>query len=271
MTDTAPRLTDPGRREPRPQVPDPGVSGEPPRPGASWRERGQRAADRYRWLACSLLLLALPFATAPGGIISDTKFELAVNPTRFLASALTLWGPQQFGGLLNQAVGYLFPMGPFFELGRLLSVEGWIVQRLWIGLLLVVAFAGVSRLAGRMGIGTPWPRAAAGLAYALSPAALSIAGSMSGEFLPMTLLPWIVIPLTDARPWRRGTGAGYPGPSARARAVARPAGAVAENPDAGLVDPGRGPGHLLVVGPAGAAVQVRHLGRALHRIRAGDL
>ena len=50
---------------------------------------------------------------------------------------------------------------------------------------------------------------------------------MSGEFLPMAMLPWILIPLTDARPWRRGTGAGYPGPSARARAVARSAAAVA--------------------------------------------
>ena len=215
MTDTAPRLTDPG------------VSGTPPHPGASWRDRGQRAADRYRWLACGLFLMALPFATAPGQIIADTKFELVVDPNRFLSSALTLWDPQQFGGLLNQAVGYLFPMGPFFELGHLLSVEGWIVQRLWIGLLLVVAFAGVERLAGRMGIGSPWPRAAAGLAYALSPAALSIIGSMSGEFLPMAMLPWIIIPLTDSRPWRRGTGAGYPGPSARARAVARSAAAIA--------------------------------------------
>ena len=136
MTDTVPRLS-----QPRPQDPDPGVSGEPPRPGLSWRERGQRAADRYRWLACSLLLMALPFATAPGDIISDTKFELVVNPSRFLASALTLWGPQQFGGLLNQAVGYLFPMGPFFALGRLLSVEGWIVQRLWLGLLCGISVA----------------------------------------------------------------------------------------------------------------------------------
>jgi arabinofuranan 3-O-arabinosyltransferase len=214
MTDTAPRLSEP-------------QSPAPPGPGPTWRERGQRAADRYRWLACSLFLLALPFATAPGDIIADTKFELVVNPDRFLSSALTLWDPQQFGGLLNQAVGYLFPMGPFFELLHLLSVEGWIIQRLWIGLLFVVAFAGVERLAGRMGIGAPWPRAAAGLAYALSPTALSIVGSMSGEFLPMAMLPWIVIPLTDSRPWRRGTGAGYPGPSARARAVARSAAAVA--------------------------------------------
>ena len=63
----------------------------------------------------------LPFATAPGDIIADTKFELAVNPAGFLSGALTLWNPQQFGVLLNQAVGYLFPMGPFFELLKLLA------------------------------------------------------------------------------------------------------------------------------------------------------
>src|SRR5262249_56340097 len=65
------------------------------------------------------------------------------------------------------------------------------------------------------------------VADARPPAVLSIIGSMSGEFLPMAMLPWILVPLADARPWRRGTGAGYPGPAARARAVARSAVAVA--------------------------------------------
>jgi len=203
------------------------VSREFPGRGAAWRQRGQRVAARYLRLACCLFLAALPFATAPGDIIADTKFELVVDPSGFLSSALTLWDPQQFGGLLNQAVGYLFPMGPFFDVLRLLSVEGWIVQRLWIGVLLVAAFTGVEQLAARMGIGTPWTRAAAGLAYALSPPALSIIGVMSGEFLPMAMLPWILVPLADARPWRRGTGAGYPGPAARTRAVAWSAIAVA--------------------------------------------
>ena len=110
-------------------------------------------------------------------------------------------GIRSIGGLLNQAVGYLFPMGPFFKVLRLLSVEGWIVQRLWIGVLLIAAFAGTVRLAGRMGIGTQGTRAAAGLAYAMSPVALSIVGHMSGEFLPMAMLPWILVPLADMRPW----------------------------------------------------------------------
>lgn len=221
MEATAPRLSD---TQP--------AGGSPGR-GAAWWRRGQRVAVRSRWLACCLFLAAIPFATAPGDIIADTKFELVVNPSGFLSSALTLWDPQQFGGLLNQAVGYLFPMGPFFKVLRLLSVEGWIVQRLWIGVLLIAAFTGTVRLAGRMGIGTPGTRVAAGLAYAMSPIALSIVGHMSGEFLPMAMLPWILVPLADMRPWLNGTrldGAGAVDrerPATRARAVARSAAAVA--------------------------------------------
>ncbi|MBV9449891.1 MAG: DUF3367 domain-containing protein [Streptosporangiaceae bacterium] len=204
---------------------------------AAWWQGGKQLAFRFRLLGCCLLLAALPFATAPGDIISDTKFELVVNPNSFLSGALTLWNPQQFGGLLDQAVGYLFPMGPFFEIGHILAVDGWIIQRLWIALLLIAAFGGTVRLAGRMGVGTPWTRLAAGLTYALSPAVLSILGQMSGEVLQMTMLPWILIPLADMRPWTRDASGGRgrsgiggilaaPGAS-RARAVARSATAVA--------------------------------------------
>ena len=223
METTTPRLSD-----------APPAGGAPGR-GAAWWQGRPRVVARFQLLACCLFLAGIPFATAPGDIIADTKFELAVNPSGFLSSALTLWDPQQFGGLLNQAVGYLFPMGPFFELLRLLSVQGWIVQRLWIGVLLVAAFAGTVRLAGRMGIGTQGTRAVAGLAYAMSPIALSIVGHMSGEFLQMAMLPWILVPLADMRPWLAGTGAGgsetgatsREGRAARARAVARSAVAVA--------------------------------------------
>jgi len=190
-----------------------------------------RNGPRLRLLACCLFLAALPFATAPGDIIADTKFELAVNPSGFLSSALTLWNPQQFGVLLNQAVGYLFPMGPFFELLRLVGADGWIVQRLWLSTLLVVAFGGTVRLAARIGAGTPATRLAAGLAYALSPMALSMLGQTSGEFLPMALMPWIIVPLADRRPWLPAEGTSAQAARSvmvsRARAVARSAVAIA--------------------------------------------
>jgi arabinofuranan 3-O-arabinosyltransferase len=200
---------------------DPGAQRSPGRADTWWRGMLGRLPG-YPLLACCLVLTLLPFATAPGRIISDTKFELAVNPSGFLSGALTLWDPQQFGGLLNQAVGYLFPMGPFFELLKLVAVPGWIAQRLWLAGLLLAAFGGAAVLAGRLGIGTPRTRLAAGLAYALSPVALSMIGQTSGEFLPMAMLPWIIVPLTDMYPW-----AGRPGAARRARAVARSAVAVA--------------------------------------------
>jgi arabinofuranan 3-O-arabinosyltransferase len=168
----------------------------------------ERVRSRIRLLAFSLLLVVLPFVTAPGRIIADTKLDLAVNPAAFLAHALTLWNPQEFGLLQQQAAGYLFPMGPFFWLGRLAALEPWVIQRLWIGVVAVVAFLGMVRLAGRLGIGTPWTRVAAGFAYAASPAGLPVIGALSNEFLPAAMLPWILLPLVDAgRGGRRGIAA----------------------------------------------------------------
>src|SRR5271166_2647783 len=40
----------------------------------------RRIPSRAWWLACWLLLALLPFVTAPGEIIADSKLDLAVNP-----------------------------------------------------------------------------------------------------------------------------------------------------------------------------------------------
>jgi arabinofuranan 3-O-arabinosyltransferase len=168
----------------------------------------ERLRQRIRLLAFCLLLAVLPLVTAPGRIIADTKLDLAINPAAFLARALSLWDPQQFGQLQDQAVGYLFPMGPFFYLGRLAALQPWVIQRLWISAVAVTAFLGTVRLAGRLGIGTSWTRVAAGCAYALSPAGLTLIGGLSAEFLPAAMLPWILIPLVDAtRGGRRSAAA----------------------------------------------------------------
>jgi len=174
------------------------------------------APGTRRVLACCLLLVAVPFLTAQGSLIADTKLDLAVAPVRFLARALHLWDPQQFGQLQDQAAGYLFPMGPFFALGRLAGLEPWVIQRLWIGTVSAAAFGGLVLLAGRLGIGSPWSRIAAGFGYAASPAALTLIGGLSSEFLPAAMLPWILVPLVRAA---------QGGP--RVRAAARSAVAVA--------------------------------------------
>ncbi|MEV0591324.1 alpha-(1-_3)-arabinofuranosyltransferase domain-containing protein [Nonomuraea cavernae] len=163
-------------------------------------EGGVSAKARHRlWLViCCLGFAVLSFTTVPGQIISDTKIDLALNPVGWLERAAHLWDLQHFGQLQNQAAGYLFPMGPFFALGDLVGITPWVTQRLWLTLLLCVAFLGVERLGRQLGIGTPGTRIVGALAYALAPRALSILGEISIEWLPAAMLPWILIPLLTA-------------------------------------------------------------------------
>ncbi|GLY91456.1 coagulation factor 5/8 type [Actinoallomurus iriomotensis] len=173
--------------------------------------------ERLRVLLCCACLCLLATATRPGKIIPDTKIDLPIDPARFLGRALHLWDVEQFGQLQNQAAGYLFPMGPFYVLGHLIGLPAWIVQRFWLALLLCAAFLGTRRLAERLGIGSPGARLAGAMAYALSPHALAVMGINSSEYLPLAMLPWIIVPLATVT--RRDGG--------RIRAAARSGLAVA--------------------------------------------
>jgi arabinofuranan 3-O-arabinosyltransferase len=154
------------------------------------------AVERLRVVVSCLLLTALSFSQSPGLLVPDTKLDLAVAPLRFLGRALHLWDPEgAFGQLQNQAYGYLFPMGPFFAAGELLAVPGWVVQRLWLALVLCTALLGARRLARELGIGTPAVQLLAGFAYALSPRVLTVGGPISIEAWPLALLPWVLVPL----------------------------------------------------------------------------
>lgn len=133
---------------------------------------------------------------APGRIATDTKLDLAVDPGAFLGRTLHLIDPQAaFGEIPNQAAGYLFPMGPFFAGGHALGVPMWLVQRTWLGLVLVVAMLGTRLVARRLGIGSSATQTLAGLAYALAPAVLGVVGTQSGGVLPTALAPWALLPL----------------------------------------------------------------------------
>ncbi|GAB2835867.1 alpha-(1-_3)-arabinofuranosyltransferase [Actinocorallia aurea] len=153
---------------------------------------------RLRLCAAGLLLVTLVFLTRPGELLADTKIDFALDPVHFVARSLHAWDVNQFGQVQNQANGYLFPMAEFFLGGRLLGLEGWVVQRLWMAVLAVTAFAGLYRLAGRLGIGTPDTRMIAALSYALAPRVLSDLGVLSSEVQPIALLPWILLPLATA-------------------------------------------------------------------------
>ncbi|MEZ0339019.1 alpha-(1-_3)-arabinofuranosyltransferase family protein [Mycobacterium sp. pV006] len=140
--------------------------------------------------------LVLTFAQSPGQISPDTKLDLTANPLRFLTRAFTLWNSElPFGQAQNQAYGYLFPHGTFFLAGDVLGVPGWVTQRLWWALLLVVGFWGVLRLAEALGIGSRTSRVIAAVAYALSPRVLTTLGAISSETLPMMLAPWVLLPI----------------------------------------------------------------------------
>jgi arabinofuranan 3-O-arabinosyltransferase len=103
-----------------------------------------------------------------------------------------------------------------------MALPPWIVQRLWISAILIAAFLGVTRLAARLGIGTPASQIAAGFAYALSAPALSLLGVLSSEYLPAAMLPWILLPIVRAvRDWpAMSTGARIKAAAQSATAVA---------------------------------------------------
>lgn len=161
--------------------------------------------ERIRHVTTALVLTALVLRQHPGQRFFDTKLDLAVNPIGFLERALHVWNPQAgFGQIQNQAFGYLFPMGPFFAAGHRLDLPSWLVQRGWQSLLLVGAYAGAVRLAGRLPVGTATTRWLAALAYALAPRVITTLGPLSAETLGPVLLPWVLLPLVG---WQGRTSA----------------------------------------------------------------
>ncbi len=159
-----------------------------------------RAVWRLRMVAVCLALVAVAFLQEPGQMVADTKVDLAVDPAGWLGRALYVWDPAgTFGQLQNQAYGYLWPMGSFFLAGKLLAIPAWVVQRLWWAVVMTVAFTGVVKLAEKLGIGTPWARIIAGVAFALSPRLITELGPISVEAWPSALAPWVLVPLIGLR------------------------------------------------------------------------
>src|SRR5882757_3832442 len=154
---------------------------------------------RWLWLVAAATLI-LTLVQSPGRLAPDTKLDLTANPLRFLSRAFNLWNSElPFGQAQNQAYGYLFPHGTFFLAGDVLGLPGWVTQRLWWALLLVVGFWGLLRVAEALndgrGIGTHTSRIIAATAFALSPRVLTTLGAISSETLPMMLAPWVLLPV----------------------------------------------------------------------------
>src|SRR5580658_7635087 len=164
------------------------------------------------WLGAFCVLLA----NDPGRMFFDTKLSVDLDPAGFYASLSHLMDPlNTFGALNNQAIGYAVPMAPFYLAGHLVHVPVWLIERLWLSLIIAVGFGGLVKLAEALGIGSAASRFLAGLVFALWPTFTIVIGSTSATALPGMLAPWAVLPLTTAV---RGRG-GVVGPAVRSAAV----------------------------------------------------
>jgi len=175
------------------------------RPGAATDSAGHDSSDprplsaarltRWVWLAALVVLLA----NHPGLMFFDTKLGVDIDPLGFYARLWHLWNPLEwFGSLQNQYIGYAVPMAPFYLAGQLLRFPVWITERLWLALLIALAYRGVVQLAAALRIGSERSRAIAGLAFALWPTFTIVIGSTSAGIIPGMLAPWAVLPLVSA-------------------------------------------------------------------------
>lgn len=146
------------------------------------------------------MVFVLFLAVHPGRMTFDTKLGVVLDPWQFLSDLGQLWHDRGgFGGIQDQYVGYVWPMLPFYGLCKLIHLPVWLAERLWLSIVVSVAFWGALRLAERLRIGNGSSRLLAAVAYALWPVFTIVVGSTSAAALPGALLPWVLLPLTDER------------------------------------------------------------------------
>lgn len=169
-----------------------------------------RLVLRGRSLPAALAALALLISLLqrPGDASSDTKIDLHVDPGGFLADVASAWSSTGDLGHVQggQYGGYLFPMGPFFALGHALGGAPWLVQRLWLALILALAAWGAVRLMDEL-CETPrgLPHAVAGVLFLLNPYVVVFTARTSITLLGYAALPWLLVAVRRgllARGWR---------------------------------------------------------------------
>jgi arabinofuranan 3-O-arabinosyltransferase len=157
--------------------------------------------ERHARALCWAVYVALAIFVVTekwGQTTTDTRLDLTEAPGRFLRDTFSLWNPRvSLGEMQNQAYGYLFPQGPFFAALEWAQVPGWVAERFWSVLVVVVACEGMRRAARAISLG-PWAAAVAGLCYGLNPRHLAELGVRSAEILPGAVLPWALLPILHA-------------------------------------------------------------------------
>ncbi|MFF0741765.1 alpha-(1-_3)-arabinofuranosyltransferase family protein [Streptomyces sp. NPDC004111] len=182
-----------------PAPPHPPSHAAPP-PGGPRRGDDDGPRSR-RWLFGFWGAVLVAFlAVAPGRMTFETKLGVVADPFKFLGDLGELWHSRAgFGGIFDQYVGYAFPMLPYYALTDLVQLPVWLAERLWLSLVVTVAFWGALRLAERLDLGTSRARLLGAAVYALWPTYTIVIGSTSAAALPGALLPWVLLPLTNNR------------------------------------------------------------------------
>ncbi|MHB1570310.1 MAG: alpha-(1-_3)-arabinofuranosyltransferase domain-containing protein, partial [Solirubrobacteraceae bacterium] len=139
---------------------------------------------------------AIAFAQSPGLDTAETKVNLHVDPGTFLSQIASVWSPTEGLGHVQggQYSGYLWPMGPFFAFGHALAIPDWIVERLWIGVLLSLAAWGIVRLADTLAIDRRRGIAhlVAGAVYIANPYVVVFTARTTVFLLAYAALPWLM-------------------------------------------------------------------------------
>ena len=127
-----------------------------------------------------------------GRLNADTKQYLYLDPGDLLERARNLWDPAVGGGTVtHQAIGYLWPMGPYYWLTDQIGLASWVAQRLWIGGIQLLAALGALALFRALTPRHPAQLAGAAL-YGLSPVVLGHVTGQSGLLLPFAAFGWLV-------------------------------------------------------------------------------
>ena len=139
---------------------------------------------------------ALAFWQRPGWATSDTKIDLHVDPGAFMSSVASAWTATGDLGEVHSAQysGYMWPMGPFFDLFHALGVSAWVTERIWLGVLYALAVWGMLRLmdvlvSRRRGVA----HLVAGAFFLLNPYVVVFTARTSITLLGYAALPWLLI------------------------------------------------------------------------------
>lgn len=158
--------------------------------------RSWALTERGGWVLLLAVLavacFALPFVSSPGRFAADTRGALFHAPEEYLRGTTSVWQSSPYLGN-EQHDGLLVPMGAVVWLLRTLGASAWVAERIWHGLLLFTAAAGMVVLVRTLRPGPlslAHPVAAA--AYAFNPLSLGAAVHSSGTYLAYFALPLLL-------------------------------------------------------------------------------